>query len=174
MSLPRLHAGCDTPYWLQLALKTSLLSLSLCLPGSSSFVIGRVSQFRLLKLRRRPMILQQGKPYASILSTKGPPSLQSSQPFKYLGVRVWLNGDMSHERNYILTRTAELVAKLRGHRYTPSQMHRVVTTTVVSVFRYSAPWVDYSANDLERVALLWRRGFRLAWRLGRSTASAVF
>ena len=113
----------------------------------------------------RPHLIYKGNPL---------PTIPSSQPFKYLGVRMCLNGDMSHERNYILTRTAELVAKLRGHRYTPSQMHRVVTAAIVSVFRYSAPWVDYSANDLERVALLWRRGFRFAWRMRRSTASAVF
>ena len=49
-----------------------------------------------------------------------------------------------------------------------------MTSAIVSVFRYSAPLVDYSVNDLERVSLLWRRGFRLAWRVGRSTASAIF
>ena len=40
------------------------------------FVTGLASQSRLLKLRRRLMISQQGKPYAPILSTKGTLSLQ--------------------------------------------------------------------------------------------------
>ena len=113
----------------------------------------------------RPHLTYKGRPL---------PTKPSDAPFKYLGVRMCLNGDMSHERQYILTRTTELVSKLRGHRYTPTQMHRVMTSAIVSVFRYSAPWVDYSVNDLERISLLWRRGFRLAWRVGRSTASAIF
>jgi hypothetical protein len=103
-----------------------------------------------------------------------PKHITPDTPFKYLGVRLTILGDMSSEREYIIQKSAALGAMLKGHPYHPRQMHLVVQTAIVPIFRYSAALAKWDSGDLNRLWKVWCRSFKNAWKLKRATTAGFF
>ena len=85
--------------------------------------------------------------------------------FKYLGIRLALTGSAWEEKAHVMRATREAALQFKGHPYTPSQVHWLVGSTVVSLFRYSALFVDWSSEELEALTKEWVVAYRFAHHL---------
>ena len=94
--------------------------------------------------------------------------------FKYLGIRLTLTGSAGEEKAHVMRATREAALQFKGHPYTPSQVHWLVGSTVVSLFRYSAPFVDWSPEELEALTKEWVVAYRFAHHLPPSTPEIHF
>ena len=100
--------------------------------------------------------------------------LRPSEPYKYLGIMCSLTGSFQHEKEYIKQITRSLQNKCKSHIYLSQQAVPVIVMLQESWFRYSAaicPWTDPEMEDLYT---LWIANIKAAWKISRSTASAIF
>ena len=100
--------------------------------------------------------------------------LKPTEAFKYLGIRLSITGDMSAEKEHIKKETVKLIKAMKGHQYSPSQMHWVVQVAVIPVFRYSAAIAGWSETELQDLEKAWIRAYRQAWRTGASVPGITF
>ena len=103
-----------------------------------------------------------------------PKHILPDTPFKYLGIRLTILGDMSAEREYVLQKSAALGKMLKDHPYHPRQMHLVVQTAIVPIFRYSAAVAQWTSTDLAQLWNIWCRALKHAWKLKPSTPAGFF
>ena len=94
--------------------------------------------------------------------------------FKYLGIRLTLTGSAREEKVHVMRATQDAALQFKGHPYSPSQVHWLVDATVVSLFRYSAPFVDWSPEELEALTKEWVVAYRFAHHLPPSTPEIHF
>ena len=105
---------------------------------------------------------------------QSPKHIHPSTPFKYLGIRLNVLGNMDAEREYVISKTRALRTMLRGHQYHPRQIHNVVQTAIVPIFRYSAALAQWSDGDLGRLWREWCRAYKHAWKMKPSTSASFF
>ena len=109
-------------------------------------------------------------PTASLRIGEGKPTcLLPHEPFKYLGLRLKVAGGMEAERMYVIRRSKELTACLTKHQYHPQQIHWVVQTSIVSIFRYSAALAEWDHASLTAIQTVWAQAQKKAWKLPAST-----
>ena len=94
--------------------------------------------------------------------------------FKYLGIRLVLTGTAWQEKEQVLQATRDAARQFRNHPYSPSQVHWLVESTVISLFRYSSPFVDWTPEELEAVTKEWVTAYRFAHHLPPSTPESHF
>ena len=58
--------------------------------------------------------------------------LDPRESFKYLGIRLSLVGECKSERAYVIEATREAVNRLYKHPYSPSQVHWLIESTIIS------------------------------------------
>ena len=58
-----------------------------------------------------------------------------------------------------------------GHSHGPAQRMELVRAAAIPLFRYSCCFVDWFLNDLEEIAMVWNRAYRV--HLARSTSAHV-
>jgi hypothetical protein len=83
-------------------------------------------------------------------------------------------GDMTAEREYVIQKSEKLGSMLKGHPYHPRQMHIVVQTAIIPIFRYSAAMAQWTSEDLSKLWKVWCRAFKHAWKLKPTTANGFF
>ena len=105
---------------------------------------------------------------------QSPKHILPSTPFKYLGIRLNILGEMAAEREYVISKTRALSSMLKGHQYHPRQIHIVVQTAIVPVFRYSAALAQWNLHDRERLWREWCRAYKYAWKLKPATSLGFF
>ncbi|MBL6911070.1 MAG: hypothetical protein ISR34_11690 [Pirellulales bacterium] len=105
---------------------------------------------------------------------QSPKHILPSTPFKYLGIRLNILGEMAAEREYVISKTRALSSMLKGHQYHPRQIHVVVQTAIVPVFRYSAALAQWNLSDQERLWHEWCRAYKYAWKLKPATSLGFF
>ena len=109
-------------------------------------------------------------PTASLRIGEGKPTcLLPHEPFKYLGLRLKVAGGMEAERMYVIRRSKELTACLTKHQYHPQQIHWVVQTSIVSIFRYSAALAEWDHASLTAIQTVWAQAQKKAWKLPANT-----
>ena len=116
-------------------------------------------------------------PTDTILCRWSPPvHLQADKSFPFLGVRASLVSSGSRkragpilaaEKEHVLAATKELVeiAREKSSLYLLSQMVPAMHMVASAQFRYSAPLVPWTDNELNTVHSVWLRVDRAPWRL---------
>ena len=98
-----------------------------------------------------------------------------TEPFKYLGVRLTLTRDFTHEKKRIIDATVERVEKvIRAKFLSPTQRELVVQYAIVPKFQYSAGLVPWTLTELEDLTKVWVRAYRGLWSLPPSADSSLF
>ena len=97
-----------------------------------------------------------------------------SEPIRYLGFWATANGDYREAKSRVLSRTREAVELIRHHPFTPEMATDIFQAKGIGLFRYSAPFVDWTEAELEELLGLWSQGYKLAWHLNRQTATVLF
>ena len=103
-----------------------------------------------------------------------PKHIRPDTPFKYLGLRLTIMGDMTAEREYVMQKSEKLGSMLKGHPYHPRQMHIVVQSAIIPIFRYSAAMAQWTSKDLSKLWKVWCRAFKHAWKLKPTIANGFF
>ena len=103
-----------------------------------------------------------------------PKHIRPDTPFKYLGLRLTIMGDMTAEREYVIQKLEKLGSMLKGHPYHPRQMHIVVQTAIIPIFRYSAAMAQWTSKDLSKLWKVWCRAFKHDWKLKPTIANGFF
>ena len=107
----------------------------------------------------------QGKPIRMAADT---------DPIRYLGFWATANGDYQEAKDRVMQRTREAVELIRHHPFTPEMATDIFQAKGVGLFRYSAPFVDWTEEELEELLRMWSQGYKLAWHLNCRTATAPF
>ena len=100
--------------------------------------------------------------------------LDPAKPYKYLGILCSLTGSFKDEKRHIFSAVKTLEERCKTHPYLTRQIVPVACMLQESWFRYSAaicPWTEAELRDLYTK---WVACVKAAWRISRSTASAVF
>ena len=100
--------------------------------------------------------------------------LSSADCYKYLGVRLSLDGLTSKERDYIMQACRKAVNALKWHAYTAEQALEVVDMCVKPVFGYSCPLTQWNRRELELLEQQWVSVTKRAWGLTPGHNSAPF
>ena len=112
----------------------------------------------------------------SMIRLKGRPILRldPTRSFRYLGIRLPLVGGAEEEKRHVFSETKDAIERLRDHPYGYAQIHWLIGPTIVSKFRYSCPFVDWSPEELDILGNAWARAGKLAHRLPESVAGVHF
>jgi hypothetical protein len=79
-------------------------------------------------------------------------TLPPDKPYKYLGVRATISGDLSAEKEYILDEMKQRLAALSEDRVlSRKDKEQIIVTAVCSVLRYSAGLVNWSRTELDSI-----------------------
>jgi len=93
------------------------------------------------------------------------PNLNAAAAFKYLGLRMAINGATREEIQYVqavMLRSSRLMVK---HRYTVPQMIKLIQTALHPVFNYSAPLAGWRYPSLLELEHTWAVAHKRAWKL---------
>jgi hypothetical protein len=102
-------------------------------------------------------------------------TLPPDKPYKYLGVRATISGDLSAEKEYILDEMKQRLAALSEDRVlSRKDKEQIIVTAVCSVFRYSAGLVNWSRTELDSISKTWTRAYKTAWGFSRGTDGSPF
>jgi ribonuclease HI len=100
--------------------------------------------------------------------------LDPHEAFEYLGIRLSLVGVCQAEREYVIEATRSAVNRLYKHPYSPSQVHWLIESAIISKFRYSCPFVDWTPQELEALGNEWARAGKWAHHVPSGVASVHF
>jgi len=96
-------------------------------------------------------------------------TLPPDKPYKYLGVRATISGDLSAEKEYILDEMKQRLAALSEDRVlSRKDKEQIIVTAVCSVFRYSAGLVNWSRTELDSISKMWTHAYKTAWGFSRA------
>ena len=100
--------------------------------------------------------------------------LKSKEPCRYLGFWATADGDMNKTKEIVFQKTELAVEMLEGHPLPPDLAVELFKSKALGVFRYSAPFVPWTEQELERLKILWCKGYKRCWKVPYGTASAAF
>jgi len=163
---------------------TSVKDMNVLLAGLHEFSIWSGMDLCVLKCRAtgHDFATGQNRPTTSIrygITAQRPqgdeiPNLKSDVAFKYLGLRVALNGSTREEIKHVqdvMLRSSKLMIK---HRYTCAQMNKLITTALHPVFNYSAPLAGWRYANLLELEHTWAVATKRAWKLTDGHPTAQF
>ena len=100
------------------------------------------------------------------LHGKAFPVIPPDQSHKHLGLRMALTGDFSAEKAHVCSTMKRRLDALAEHRVLSQKEKEVlIYTSVCSVFRYSAGFVNWSTAELDSISKMWARAYKRAWTL---------
>ena len=102
------------------------------------------------------------------------PKLLASEPYKYLGVHICVDGNCKKEKAYILDKTRTAVEYLHNTCYTRRQIDSLIDMCVIPLFLYSAALVPWTPCELRKIEALWLRARKHAWKVSYTLANAPF
>jgi ribonuclease HI len=101
-------------------------------------------------------------------------SVGPAEAVKYLGAHLQLNLEWHVEKRYIIDKMKRAIAHLEGTCFTASQITSLIEMCVRPIFRYSAPFVNWSHKELADIDRLLARGLKHAHKLPTSASVAPF
>ena len=108
------------------------------------------------------------------IGTGNPKYISPHTPFRYLGIRLTVTGDLRAEREYVIAKTQAAAAMLEKHDYHPRQIHWLVQIAIVPIFRYSAALAGWDGKGIGEIQKHWVRAYKHAWKVNKSTPAVHF
>ncbi len=99
------------------------------------------------------------------------PVIIPNQSHKHLGLRMAMDGNLSAEKEHVLT---EMKQRLEAPAEDRVLSQRVIATAVCSVFCFSAGFVDWTRAEIDSISKIWTPEYKQAWALPRNMDRSPF